>query len=824
MVIRFDSNHIVLANLQDDQPYLLWSEGINIIFVLNGTVQVLLSGQQETLGKAGLLLVNPLELCQVCCSTNSRAIALQIPKECLQIAGLWPASGKIHCCAKDQRSHPQTIFDELRKELAKVVSLYFNQGTKQELYPSFLKILQFIQYNFRAPSDAAQNHVSQSSIVRLNDVLQYLHQHWRENLSVAQLAAQVYVSPNYLSRFFNKYLGTTITEYLLNLRMQAAVELLNNSSDSITEIAMKTGFPSATTFIRKFKQHYDVTPRQYQKERKNKARDRKNRIYSFVDTETENDLSTLLDYLPLQDEIGEITEVTSVRRQLNVNIQTETKPLRHTWRKLLNFGYARGGLLAAIQQQICRAQQDIGFEYIRFYGIFNDSMQFYHEDHDGRPKLNFLYIDLLLDFLIAQGFKLYIELGLMPKALKKYDIFVLNRDSNYSVSADPEKWRFVVTQSIEHWIARYGRETVKTWRFTTIGIHVPVFTSITFEEFYQHYFVTYRAVKAVDEALQFGGPGGFASIAWDHSILHNFFNFTKENQCFPDFITVQNYPHLNMQHDAEFMEVNVLQDFLPATLSGDRHFTKHLLQRIRQVLQQVGASERPIWMDEWNSTIWQRDLSSETCYKSAWLVKEITDNYDQAEAFGYWLLTDFIEERGSFDRIFHGGYGLFTYNGVPKCGWTALTLLNKLGDNLLDKEEWYFVTRSERQLQILLFHYCDYDNLYRYRYRKLENPEEAYRVFHRENTIKAEICLHGLQGKPHRLQSFRIGREQGSSFDQWLRWGAPTELSQMDIEQLRLAAAPEYWSKQIFGDQQGCYMIQTELKPHEVQLFLIELL
>lgn len=824
MVIRFHSDHVVLANLLDDQPYLLWSEGINIIFVLNGTVHVLFNGQQETLEKAGLLLINPLELCQVTCSTDSRAIALQIPKECLKIAGVAQGKEKFRCCAKDQQSHPQTIFDELRRELAKVVSLYFNQGTKQELYPSFLKILQFIQYNFQAPSDAAQNHVSQTSIVRLNDVLQYLHQHWQENLSVAQLAAQVYVSPNYLSRFFNKYLGTTITEYLLNLRMQAAVELLENDPGSITEIAMKTGFPSATTFIRTFKQRYGMTPKRYQKEQKSKAKDSRNRIYSFVDTKAENDLSTLLDYLPQQDEPDEMGEGVRTRRHLTVDIRKTVKPLRHTWRKLLNFGYAREGLLAAVQQQISQAQREIGFEYIRFHGIFDDNMQFYHEDEEGNPKLNFLYVDLLLDFLVGQGFKLYIELGLMPKALKKYDIFILNRDSNYSVAADPDKWRTVVMQSIEHWIARYGRERVKTWRFTTIGIHVPVFTSITFEEFYQHYLTSYQAVKAVEPALQFGGPGGFASIVWDHSILLDFFQFAKRSDCFPDFITTQNYPHQNMESDTDFMNISVSQDFLPTTLSGDRHFTRHLLQRIHQVLEQAGEPALPIWMEEWNSTIWQRDLSSETCYKSAWLTKDITENYDQAEAFGYWLLTDFVEERGAFDRMFHGGYGLFTYNGVPKSGWTALGLLRKMGSEQLCSGEWYFVTRSARQIQVLLFHYCDYDNLYRYRYRKLESPEEAYRVFRKSKTIQAEICLQGIAQRPYRLHRFGIGREQGSSFDQWLRWGAPTELNQMALEQLQLAAAPEYRSEQVCPDERGNYTIQTELRPHEVQLFVMELI
>jgi len=50
------------------------------------------------------------------------------------------------------------------------------------------------------------------------------------------------------------------------------------------------------------------------------------------------------------------------------------------------------------------------------------------------------------------------------------------------------------------------------------------------------------------------------------------------------------------------------------------------------------------------------------------------------EAFGYWLLTDFIEERLPYDDLtYFGVCGLFTYCGIPKAGWTAMLLLRKLG-------------------------------------------------------------------------------------------------------------------------------------------------
>ena len=56
---------------------------------------------------------------------------------------------------------------------------------------------------------------------------------------------------------------------------------------------------------------------------------------------------------------------------------------------------------------------------------------------------------------------------------------------------------------------------------------------------------------------------------------------------------------------------------------------------------------------------------------------------DAVSFFGYWTLSDLMDERANFDSMYHGGYGLFTYNGVPKSGLEALRLMNQLGNTAL---------------------------------------------------------------------------------------------------------------------------------------------
>lgn len=819
MATDFSSEkELTFSLLGEEQPSLLWGDGARLIFVLYGSVSVLLRGQSEVLSQAGFCLVNPQELCRISCSSGSRALMLSIPREYIHLSGCLTAN--CDCMAADAQAAPQTVCDELRRLMAQTAQLYFNQSSRQRLNEAVMTLLQFLESSFPHIDRNGSEQLSHTSIDRITHVLNYIHLHWNENISVTQLAEQIYVSPNYLSRFFSRYLHTTITDYIGNLRIQHALRLLREEHTSITETAIQTGFPNTSTFIRKFKQQYGLTPKQYEKQQAEHDKSLTKNVLLFTDEREENDLSALFHYLPSDDTP---TFQSRTVYPLKINTEAAGTQVQPMWCRLLNFGYAREGLLAAVQQQISRAQRDIGFEYVRFHGIFDDNMQIYQEDEAGQPKLNFLYADMLTDFLLSQGFKLYIELGLMPSALKKYDIFVLNRSSNFSVPAQPEKWRFLIVQTLRHWISRYGQEAVRTWCFTVMGIHVPVFTDVSYEEYYAHYRNSWEAVKSVDPGLQFGGPGGFASIAWDADILPDFFRFTVENGCFPDFITTQNYPHHNVETDTEFMHTSVAQDFLPTTLSGDRHFTRNLCGRLRQILRAIGRERTPIWLEECNSTIWQRDLSGDTCYKAAWLCHSIAENYASVQAFGYWLLTDFIEERGAFTHIFHGGYGLFTYNGVPKAGWQALCLLRRMGDEVLAAGDWYLVTRSSTQLHILLFHYCDYDSLYRHRYRRLSQPAEAYRVFREDNVMEVHLEISGLTPQPHRMQRSAINREHGSSFDQWLRWGSPDDLSVSDINQLHLAAQPSYRSELITPNMQGVFHLQTELPMHEVQLFSIEL-
>lgn len=65
---------------------------------------------------------------------------------------------------------------------------------------------------------------------------------------------------------FKQHTGSSCTEFIIQVRLNKACELLVNSSKPIVEIAKGIGFNNLSNFNRQFKQYYDMTPSHYRKQ------------------------------------------------------------------------------------------------------------------------------------------------------------------------------------------------------------------------------------------------------------------------------------------------------------------------------------------------------------------------------------------------------------------------------------------------------------------------------------------------------------------------------------------------------------------------------
>jgi two-component system response regulator YesN len=95
--------------------------------------------------------------------------------------------------------------------------------------------------------------------------MEYMGEHYMEDLALDQIAQKFFFSPTYFSSFFKIHTLMTFTEYLLKLRLEKAKELLLDGERKISDVAASVGYRDAGYFIRLFKRDCGLSPDDYRK-------------------------------------------------------------------------------------------------------------------------------------------------------------------------------------------------------------------------------------------------------------------------------------------------------------------------------------------------------------------------------------------------------------------------------------------------------------------------------------------------------------------------------------------------------------------------------
>ena len=163
--------------------------------------------------------------------------------------------------------HKEVFWQAKVLEIMKKIISVQNQETIRELATSAL--MQEIWLNLwehvAIKNTDTYSYFSVSSQARLQLMMQYIHQNYRSNISLDNIADYAVLSKSTVLNYFRKYLHTTPINYLIAYRLNEAAVLLRKTEKKIVTVSNETGFSNVDYFCKIFKKHYHLTPTEYRK-------------------------------------------------------------------------------------------------------------------------------------------------------------------------------------------------------------------------------------------------------------------------------------------------------------------------------------------------------------------------------------------------------------------------------------------------------------------------------------------------------------------------------------------------------------------------------
>lgn len=255
---------------------LHWHEEVQFVLVLQGTVHITVYDESYDLYAGDVMFLNRAVLHHIAGAHGSCYHSFLIPTRMLSffpgsimeqnsvlaITGN-PAFTCCHMKRTDPGCHP------VLSAVQALDTLYFereeqSKTDRQYEYRLSVRLVQlWLEFITMLPESAPP--VSEKSYERIRLLLGLIHRDYKKPLHVEDIAAAAHISKTECLRCFQKFVHASPYQYLIRYRLHMSKTLLATTDLSVTDIALETGFSSASSYIRYFRRHYQMTPSQYRK-------------------------------------------------------------------------------------------------------------------------------------------------------------------------------------------------------------------------------------------------------------------------------------------------------------------------------------------------------------------------------------------------------------------------------------------------------------------------------------------------------------------------------------------------------------------------------
>ena len=695
-------------------------------------------------------------------------------------------------------------YADLREVFDQILSRYFEKDEKSalDLQALYFQAAHILTSNFLVKADDTRLNMDDSQDrQRVRQIQNYIQANYQSQISLNNLADQLYLSNAYLSKYVKKHLGLTFMEYLNNVRLFHAVDELLYTKKNMTHIALDNGFPTSATFTKAFRDIYGEAPSEYR--RKMREQQEPNNPEQGL---SEEESGRIKKYLIFKEQHNE--PVVKNQKVCTVDVQ-QTGKLLTDCHKAICVGDAYTVLQSDVQSQLRDLQKAADIKYARMWNIFSRE-----ECYNEKGGCNFRKIDQILDFLLENHMKPYLELG-HKEVLLNYSAEKFLKENEKIENYEVQVYEYIIREFCTHLVNRYGIDEIETWYFEYYNFSntgVTESTGMTEEEglYYQYFAIIYRILKGISPAIKVGGAGfilGYGTLGC-RSILP----IWKKKNLMPDFLSVYSYQYVAIDDNGERY----------GRKSIDIDYMKNQTEILREVIKETGFQVPELHMSEWNFTISNRNVLNDSCNQGAYVLKNCIDMNGEVDLMAYWHALDSYSDYYDADNVLNGDSGMISRDGIRKPSFYAYVFMNRLLPNVIKKDENSIITTNGRDRYVIACHnFKKLSAQYVFSEEEKITVETIDNYMENDESLKLQFRLENVKDGDYLVKIHMVNKENGSAQDIWKRLQCSKNLARDEMQYLEKSAIPRMEMKNVHVEG-GVLELENVLMAQEIRLLDIQ--